>query len=92
MKVVKQNFYITQNEFQQRPERFCCFLVLFLTPTEETRQYQIPNTLQLDGLNFKNEEIMRENFFFALLTYFVSAVFVGVWLGLVINIIKMVSF
>jgi hypothetical protein len=35
---------------------------------------------------------MRENFFVALITYFVSAVFIGVWLGLVINIIKMVSF
>lgn len=35
---------------------------------------------------------MRENFFFALITYFVSAVFVGVWLGVVINIIKIVSF
>jgi hypothetical protein len=35
---------------------------------------------------------MRENFFVALITYFVSAVVIGVWLGLVINIIKMVSF
>lgn len=39
-----------------------------------------------------SEEMMRENFIAALLMYFVSAVFVGVWLGLVINIIKLVSF
>jgi hypothetical protein len=39
-----------------------------------------------------SEETMKENFIAALLMYFVSAVFVGVWLGLVINIIKLVSF
>jgi len=39
-----------------------------------------------------SEEIMRENFIAALLMYFVSAGFVGIWIGLVINIIKLVSF
>lgn len=33
-----------------------------------------------------------QSFIAALLVYFVSAGFVGIWLGLVINIIKLVSF
>jgi hypothetical protein len=33
-----------------------------------------------------------QNFVAAVLVYFVSAGFVGIWIGLVINIIKFVSF